>query len=194
MALSILGGKGKGHVLKVPTKDYIRPMSVLLKRKLFDSRQNLEGFRFFDLCAGSGAVGLEAWSRGAERVFFTEIDRKVHPITKENLKKIINGFKLENETLLLRNQDCLKFLKQELKELSGEKSKDMILFFAPPYPQHKLYEKVLGWLDDQLWYQGEIWVESCNDKGIKESKIIELLGSRTERKHIKQGSSFLKLF
>ena len=117
MALTILGGLAKGQTLKVPPGDMIRPMSVLLKRKIFDSRQNLEGYRFVDLCAGSGAVGLESWSRGADEVYFTEINKKVAKLTQENLKKIQASYREENPTFHFQNRDCLSWLKTSFEEI-----------------------------------------------------------------------------
>ncbi len=195
MALNILGGIGKGQILKVPPGDMIRPMSVLLKRKIFDSRQNLEGHVFVDLCAGSGAVGLEAWSRGANQVYFCEISKKVYSFTRENINKIKTSYDIPQDQLKLFQKDCSSWLKNDFEVIyQGNSTTEWILFFAPPYPDHKIYEKVLNWLNQQSWYEGEIWVESCNDKGIKEARVIELLSNKTQIKHVKQGSSFLKLF
>lgn len=196
MALNILGGRIKGTVLKVPPGDMIRPMSVLLKRKIFDSRQNLQGYTFVDLCAGSGAVGLEAWSRNADKVYFCEIHKKVFLITSGNIKKVQELDEASKAELSIQNRDCLSWLKNDFQPLY-ENSIDperWILFFAPPYPDHKLYEKTLSWLNDQSWYKGELWVESCKDKGIIQEKVLELYTKEEPFKTVKQGSSFLICF
>ena len=86
MSLKILGGKAKGFTISVPPADTIRPMQVMLKRRVFDSYQNLEGVTFVDLCAGSGAVGLEAWSRGADEIYYSEKVYQVCFQTSGNLK------------------------------------------------------------------------------------------------------------
>ena len=75
MSLRVLGGKFKGRPIEVPSSG-TRLTSVLLKRRLFDALQSLEGYHFVDLCAGSGAVGLEALSRGADSVTFVDTGKK----------------------------------------------------------------------------------------------------------------------
>ena len=73
MPLRILGGKAKGQLLKSPPENSItRPTSVMLKRKFFDAFQDLGEAHFYDLCAGSGSVGIEAWSRGVKQVELVE--------------------------------------------------------------------------------------------------------------------------
>ena len=72
MSVKILGGPLKGLDLKVCDSKTLRPTSVMLRRKIFDSHQNLEGFFFVDACAGTGAVGIEAFSRGAQKSYFFE--------------------------------------------------------------------------------------------------------------------------
>ena len=62
MGLKILGGIAKGNTINIPKNGSFRPTSIRLKRRLFDFRQNWEGYTFIDLCAGSGAVGIESWS------------------------------------------------------------------------------------------------------------------------------------
>ncbi|MGB5294908.1 MAG: RsmD family RNA methyltransferase, partial [Thermoanaerobaculia bacterium] len=70
----ISGGRFRGRSLPVPAT--ARPTSARLREALFDIwRDRVPGARFLDLFAGSGAVGLEALSRGASFVVFVENDR-----------------------------------------------------------------------------------------------------------------------
>ena len=71
MSVKILGGFARGLNLLVPKGDLIRPTSIMLKRRVFDFFQRMDDKIFIDLCAGSGAVGLEAWSRGAQKFIST---------------------------------------------------------------------------------------------------------------------------
>lgn len=81
----ILGGKHRGRPLKVP-RSGLRPSMGQLKGALFSIiGPSIEGARFLDLFAGSGAVGLEALSRGAALACFVERDRKGCSIIKENI-------------------------------------------------------------------------------------------------------------
>ena len=70
--MEILGGTAKGMSLKVPEGREVRPTSVRSRRALFDMLGDLAGRRFCDLFAGSGAVGIEAASRGASHVLLVE--------------------------------------------------------------------------------------------------------------------------
>lgn len=201
MALSILGGMARGLTLKVPPGDLIRPMAVLLKRKIFDSRQDLSDRVFIDLCAGSGAVGLEAWSRGAKKVIFTEKSKRVLPFPSGNIRMLESKYPNESKDrpINIINKDCyiwLKTFKESYESWSEIDQINSILFFAPPYPLHKLYEQVLGLINQSEWYKGEIWVESDRQKGITLEKVQGYLSSDfiQEIKTYKQGTTFLSLY
>ena len=84
--MRITGGEFGGRNLKVPKTDAIRPTQDRVREALFNSIQcEIAGADFLDLFAGSGAVGLEALSRGAKSVTFVEANRKHIAILKENL-------------------------------------------------------------------------------------------------------------
>jgi 16S rRNA (guanine966-N2)-methyltransferase len=80
MSIKILGGVAKGFTLVTPSESITRPTSVLLKRRLFDFYQNLNGHYFIDLCAGSGSIGIEAASRGAYPVLLVESNPKAYKV------------------------------------------------------------------------------------------------------------------
>ena len=84
--MRITGGEFGGRNLKVPKTDAIRPTQDRVREALFNIIQcEIAGADFLDLFAGSGAVGLEALSRGAKSVTFVEANRKHIAILKENL-------------------------------------------------------------------------------------------------------------
>lgn len=87
--MRIIGGSGRGRrILSVPEEMPTRPISARIKQSLFDIlRLRIEGARFLDLYAGTGAVGLEALSRGAARVFFVELDRRCLEVIGKNLER-----------------------------------------------------------------------------------------------------------
>lgn len=67
--IRITGGSARGRVLRVPVVDGVRPTAERVREALFSAvGQDLAGVRFLDACAGSGAIALEAWSRGADVV------------------------------------------------------------------------------------------------------------------------------
>ena len=87
--MRITGGEFGGRNLKVPKSDAIRPTQDRVREALFNIIQfEVAGSDFLDLFAGSGAVGLEALSRGAKSVTFVERDRRHLAVLKENLETI----------------------------------------------------------------------------------------------------------
>lgn len=84
--MRITGGEFGGRNLKVPKSDAIRPTQDRVREALFSIIQfEIAGSDFLDLFAGSGAVGLEALSRGAKSVTFVERERRHLAVLKENL-------------------------------------------------------------------------------------------------------------
>ena len=85
--MRITGGEFGGRNLKVPKSDLIRPTQDRVREALFNILQfEVPGAAFLDLFAGSGAVGLEALSRGAKSVTFVERERRHLTVLKENLE------------------------------------------------------------------------------------------------------------
>lgn len=84
--MRITGGKHCGRTLKVPKTDAVRPTQDRVRAALFNMLQTVvPNAAFLDLFAGSGAVGLEALSRGASRVTFVESNRRHVATLNENL-------------------------------------------------------------------------------------------------------------
>ena len=87
--MRITGGEFGGRNLKVPKTDAIRPTQDRVREALFNIIQfEVAGSEFLDLFAGSGAVGLEALSRGAKSVTFVERERRHLAVLKENLESL----------------------------------------------------------------------------------------------------------
>src|SRR5262245_9173867 len=85
--MRIIAGIYKGRRLKTLEGPQIRPTSDRLRETLFNIlAPRIEGARFVDLCAGSGAIGIEAMSRGAGSVFFVDSSRKAVATIGENLR------------------------------------------------------------------------------------------------------------
>ena len=86
----IIGGSAGGRRLKTPQGDNTRPTSDRVREALFSAIESslgsLSGLRFLDLYAGSGAVGLEARSRGAGIVTLVEHDRRTAALIRDNAK------------------------------------------------------------------------------------------------------------
>lgn len=88
----IIAGAAKGRRLQTPTGDQTRPTTDRVREALFSAVESwfgsLEGLRVLDLYAGSGAVGLEAWSRGAEAVTLVESDRRTAALVQANARDL----------------------------------------------------------------------------------------------------------
>jgi 16S rRNA (guanine966-N2)-methyltransferase len=133
MSVKILGGKFKGRSLEVPQSG-TRPTSVMLRRRIFDAMQSLEGYDFVDLCAGSGSVGFEALSRGANSVTFVELGKKQVSLIQRNFEKITGHANSDYSVNVVRDS-AIKWSKKNNKVISSK----TIVFFDPPYAEADLY-------------------------------------------------------
>ena len=88
----IIAGHAGGRRLQTPKGDQTRPTSDRVREALFSAIEawagSLHGLRFLDLYAGSGAIGLEAWSRGAEAVTLVESDRRTAELIRGNARAV----------------------------------------------------------------------------------------------------------
>ena len=88
----IIGGSAGGRRLKTPTGENTRPTSDRVREAMFSAIDagygSISGLRFLDLYAGSGAVGLEAISRGAGLVTLVEHDRRTASLIRENARTL----------------------------------------------------------------------------------------------------------
>src|SRR3954466_15025458 len=88
----IIGGSAGGRRVSVPRGVLTRPTSDRVREALFSAVESwcgsLRGLRFLDLYAGSGAVGLEAWSRGAGVVTLVEHDRRTASLIVQNARAL----------------------------------------------------------------------------------------------------------
>lgn len=107
MTMKIISGLARGVVLsEVPDTGKVRPTSGRAREALFNALGSPAELTVADLCAGSGALGLEAASRGAARVVLIENDRRQLKLIEENIAKLSNC-KVATK-FLVRNGDILK--------------------------------------------------------------------------------------
>ena len=132
--MRIIAGQYKGRRLKTLDGLAVRPTSDRMRETLFNILMpRIEGARFADVCAGSGAVGIEALSRGASHVTFIESSRKAVSIISENLRHcgIAEDFQLIPRDAVM----ALKYLAQENRQFD-------VVYFDPPYDS-EIYSPVL---------------------------------------------------
>ncbi len=88
----IIGGRAGGRRLATPKTTATRPTSDRVREAMFSSIESwagtMEGLRVLDLYAGSGALGLEAWSRGAVEVVFVERDKPTAALVTRNAREL----------------------------------------------------------------------------------------------------------
>jgi 16S rRNA (guanine966-N2)-methyltransferase len=103
--MRVIAGIYKGRRLKTLEGSSVRPTSDRLRETLFNIlAPRIEEAHFADVCAGSGAVGIEALSRGARHVTFIESSLKAARIISENLRNcgIREGYRVINRDALGR--------------------------------------------------------------------------------------------
>ncbi len=198
--IAILGGKAKGCKLTVPKGDQVRPTSVLLRRRIFDAHQNFQGDIFIDLCAGTGAVGLEALSRGADQLYFIETDRGVYSLLTENIVSMRERYlKDSGEKIVTVNSRCEKwlpkFLSDDYQLWDEALKKNTIIFLDPPYSNENTYSSIIETLTQNGGYLGELWIESDSLKGIDLEELQQRLSKKNLKIHrsYKQGASFIAI-
>ncbi|MCK5710194.1 MAG: 16S rRNA (guanine(966)-N(2))-methyltransferase RsmD [Deltaproteobacteria bacterium] len=125
--LQVLTGTIKGRKLKVPKGQKIRPTTSRVKKSIFDTLSDISGVRVLDVFAGSGGLGIESLSRGAEHVTFIEKDPSVFKILNENYLRC--GF-LDKATPI-----CSHYI-EALSRIRNKKETFDLIFIDPPY---KLY-------------------------------------------------------
>lgn len=119
--MRIVGGKYKSRVLAEVKFDNIRPTADKVRESLFNILQNVVyGAEFLDLFCGTGAMGIEALSRGASRAVFNDADKNSIKLLKKNLDKL--GV---SESYQIYNTDAISFLSR------GDKFD--IIYIDPPY-------------------------------------------------------------
>ena len=146
--LRVISGTAHGRRLKTVPGDTTRPITDRVKESLFNILgMDVQGSVILDLFAGTGAVGIEALSRGADFVRFVDRNRSPIKIVRENLT--ITGFADKAQVLQM---DAFAVLKGEL-----DKKFDYV-YIAPP--QYKgMWKQALQTLDSNLgWLVDDAWV------------------------------------
>ncbi len=124
--LKIIGGQFRNRPLQTPKGMTTRPTSGLVRKAVFDiSSQLVEGAKFLDLFAGSGAMGIEAISRGAASAVFVEANRMAYQCIKANLDKL--GIPPAQALVLFGDT------KRHLAVLAAKRQPFDLIYIDPPY-------------------------------------------------------------
>lgn len=138
--MRIIAGQYRSRPLQSLPGLELRPTSDRLRETMFNvlaAGGTLEDSVWLDLFAGTGAVGIEALSRGARQVYFVESVKKHARVLRENLAslKIIEGFEIQEREVA-----------QALPLLESTGVDCDFCFLDPPYEKHGAYERSLGFL------------------------------------------------
>jgi len=179
--LRVITGIAKGRKLKDVPGDSTRPITDRVKEALFNilAGEMLDS-TWWDLFAGTGAVGIEALSRGAEFVQFTDIERKAIQTIQENLELIELPSKVK-----VKQGDVFSFLQAKPDRIFD------YIYIAPP--QYKeLWIKTLCTLDENIMWIHE---NSCVIVQIHPREYQEInLKNLVEYDQRKYGSTLLVFY
>lgn len=181
MSIRVIAGSAKGRRLKMVPGDTTRPVMDKVKEACFSiiGRRIIDSV-FLDLFAGTGSVGIEALSRGAEKAVFVEIDKKALQVIQENLQLV----RLEDQAIV-RRTDVLAFLKTDPPEHYD------FIYIAPP--QYKsLWLQALAALDAKpAWVPVGTSVIVQIDPSEKQTIDLKYLAPIDERRY---GNTLLWFF
>jgi 16S rRNA (guanine966-N2)-methyltransferase len=178
----IIAGKYRGRKLKSPPSLNTRPTSDRLRETLFNViAPRIGGARFLDLCAGSGAVGIEALSRGATHVTFVDRSRKMCALIEANLDLC----RVPEE----RTEVVLSEAAEFLRARSRQGDRWDIVFFDPPYAENYLRVLELFGARGLLTDDGLLVIEHH-----RKNELPEETGRLRRQRILKQGDSALSFY
>ena len=170
--MRIIGGAFRGRILSVPKGDQTRPSSGLIRKAFFDICKNeIVDAEFLDLFAGSGAMGIEAISRGAK--FCTFVDKS--PLACRAIKQNIESLSIQKQTEVF----CLP-IERALETLKRKKRCFSLIFLDPPYGKDLLppiLETIMAF--QLLTSSGKIFAEESAKTAIPQCTSLKLLNKRT---------------
>jgi 16S rRNA (guanine(966)-N(2))-methyltransferase RsmD len=170
MSLRIIAGKFKGRPLKAPKGKATRPTQGMLREAVFNICQNeIHGARFLDLFAGSGAMGLEALSRGAVLASFVEQNKFALRSIRENGEEL--GVLSEMQILPLSFEKAMLFFKKQGAQFD-------LIYIDPPYD----LAADLSAIPSILAPHGTVFLEErFNPKGNPKAKMAALYAKDQRR-------------
>lgn len=181
--MRIIAGRFRGRRLKGTPPDGVRPTSDRLRETLFNILGDsvIESI-FLDAYAGTGAVGLEAFSRGADRVCFVESSRRALAVIRSNMETV----GVSDGCRVLHAE-----VRQALSLLASDRERFDIVFLDPPYGGEGLYTADL----EQLSKEGIVAVNGI--VVVEHSSKLELppsVGPFDRKRTTLQGDSALTFY
>ena len=182
--MRIISGKARGTKLYTLEGDNTRPTLDRVKESIFNIIQSeIEGAKILDLFAGSGAIGLEFLSRGAEKAVLCDKSKEAINIIKKNVEK--THMEQHAQVINMDFENCLEKIKNE---------KFDIIYLDPPYETNYIYKAIEKIIEiDIVTKEGLIIIETDDEKRIE--KEIENLDVKIvdKRKYGRATIIFLSL-
>ena len=183
--MRIIAGKAKGRKLKA-TKlaqgKAVRPLTDQAREALFNILgASVPDSYFLDVFAGTGAVGIEALSRGASRAIFVEVNKRVVQVIRENLE--LTGFADRAEVYSV---DAIK----AIKILDSKNARFDIIFLGPPYDSPLLEVAIDKISQDSLLKEEGILVAEHRAKQV----IGEVFGKLKKVRSNRYGDTILSFY
>ena len=185
VAMRVIAGQFRSRPLQsLPGLD-LRPTSDRLRETLFDvlgAARELAETVWLDLYAGTGAVGIEALSRGARQVYFVESAKKHARLLRDNLQSlaITAGFEVQE-------REVMKVL--PLLDSTGVVCD--FCFLDPPYRMRGTYEQTLGYLAQSRLLQPSTIVVAEHEKKFE---LDERFGALMRYRQLDQGDASLSFY
>jgi len=143
----IIGGQWRNRKLAVPSVDGLRPTTDRVRETVFNWLQPYTAnSRCLDICAGSGALGFEALSRGATSVQFIEKEKQAVHFLQKNAQKLDM---LESNQLHIQQTAALNFLTKNVHSEHFD-----IVFVDPPFALN-MHSDIFSALQDGQWLANE---------------------------------------
>ncbi|NOT58722.1 MAG: 16S rRNA (guanine(966)-N(2))-methyltransferase RsmD [Acidobacteria bacterium] len=180
--MRIIAGQYKGRRLKTLDGLQVRPTSDRLRETVFNIlAPRIVEARVLDLCAGSGAMGIEALSRGAAFVTFIEQNRRAHQTISDNLKHcgIIDSVRVINRDALT----ALKYLGEHGAQFD-------LMYFDPPYDA-EVYSPVLWLIAKSRLLAADGWLLVEHRRS---SPLPESYGALSRFRELPQGETQLSFY
>lgn len=181
--MRVIAGKHRGRILKSPPNLKIRPTSDRLRETLFNilnPRLDKETI-FLDLCAGTGAVGIEALSREIKFCAFVDKSRKSCALVESNLDLL----EIPEDRRQVFQKSAAEFLQK-----SAGKTYDVI-FYDPPYQEdYAEVFKILGTPGSQILARDGVFIA----EHLVKKNLPDEIGSLRRWRLLKQGDSALSFY
>lgn len=183
--MRVISGKARGTKLSSIESLSTRPTLDRVKESLFNIIQNnLKSAVVLDLFAGSGQLGIEALSRGADKAYLCDINRDAVKMIKQNLEKT----KLKDKAVVI-NEDY----KKALRTLNTNEKFD-IIFIDPPYKEDIAVDSIIDIIHESRLKENGIMIIETDEieRDLKEINKIENIKIIDQRKYGRASLIFIK--